>query len=224
LQKNTGIDISFHACHFSFGDHGEPIGPYIAASHSKIFSRDDVIRGGGGFMPSASIVVRKEVVERIPSTILDTSPMGDYLIQVYGSIKGGAHYINRSMCVYRRGHSTSWNFSLNHIENLIAFETSANLAVREMATDLCYLKKHFGHLIFNYNFQQFMYFCYKNDRQRTDVYRAILLRNLDLFNTRQRLLLKLTAKRSLTLLIFVASRAQRRLAIALRKEKYLKYI
>lgn len=224
LQKNTGVDISFHSCHFSFGDDGEPVGPYIADRCSRIFSKVDVIRGGGGFMPSASIVIRRDAVDKIPAKVFEKSPMGDYLVQVYGSLKGGAYYINRSMCVYRRGHSTSWNFSLNNIENLLAFETNANATLREMAFDLGHLKRHFGYIIFKYNFQQFIFFNYKNDRARAAVYLAILKKNLDLFSAREKLLAKLASSRFLMLPIFVANRAWRRLATALLRNRYLKYV
>lgn len=77
---------------------------------SKIFTIEEVILGGGEFMPTNSIVINKLVIPRLTS-FFDTFkdiPVGDYYIQILGAENGGALYLTDIMSVYRMGVSNSW--------------------------------------------------------------------------------------------------------------------
>jgi glycosyltransferase involved in cell wall biosynthesis len=105
MEKNPECYISFHPGIEKCGD--EDKGNIIFGFHAKetkIFSPEEVILGGGEFMPTASIVFNKIIVSRLTSFFELTrhAYVGDYFIQILGSENGGALYLSDIMCVYRK--------------------------------------------------------------------------------------------------------------------------
>ena len=85
-----------------------------------IFSTEEVILGGGGFMHTASIVLNRLAIPRIIS-FFDTAkeaPVGDYYVQVLGAEHGGALYLSDVMSVYRHGDPNSWSARINFNKKL----------------------------------------------------------------------------------------------------------
>lgn len=107
LEKNEQIDICFTAAKTI-----DPCGKIGAlAKHSdseSVFTISDVVRGGGGFMPTASLLFRRAVIDIIPEWF-STAPIGDYYIQLLGSLKSGALYIPDFCVVYRVNAIGSWS-------------------------------------------------------------------------------------------------------------------
>ena len=86
----------------------------------KYFQFRKSILGGGGFCPSASLVFRKEVAANLPHFFYDM-PVGDYFLQIFGSLNGGILYINKVMSVYRQGVAESWSSSMTNIDKRVEF-------------------------------------------------------------------------------------------------------
>ncbi|MCW8822328.1 MAG: glycosyltransferase [Sulfurovum sp.] len=84
------------------------------ANGNKLFTTSEIIKGGGGFCPTASLMFKKEVVENLPQWY-KKAPFGDYFLQVFGSLKGGALYIDRPMSVYRKNTLGSWSRTMQDI-------------------------------------------------------------------------------------------------------------
>lgn len=82
-----------------------------------VYRLQEVILGGGGFMATASIMLKREVVELIPKWYLD-APVGDYYLQILGSINGGALYFSREFSVYRFKHAGSWSYLEDRVDVL----------------------------------------------------------------------------------------------------------
>lgn len=87
----------------------------IIAQHSqvsKVFSTAEVIKGDGGFCPTASLFIKKEALDLMNDELLSVLPCGDYFIQILASIKGGLAYTPEPMSVYRieQNNSFSSNF------------------------------------------------------------------------------------------------------------------
>lgn len=122
LQIQIDLMESYPDCHMSFHpaeariDNAET-GKVIAkhANKNKIFSTSEVILGGGGFTPTASTIFHREVIDNLPDFFVGTT-VGDYYMQVLGSLNGGALYIDRVMSVYRQGVEGSWSTSLKNID------------------------------------------------------------------------------------------------------------
>lgn len=65
-----------------------------------------VIEQGGGVVPTASLFVRRSVIERF-SENFQNAPLGDYFIQVLAAEGLGLSYINSAQSVYRYASETS---------------------------------------------------------------------------------------------------------------------
>ena len=85
----------------------------IIANYSKIntlIPLSRVVRGGGSFMPTASIFFKKSIVSKIPDWF-ETAPVGDIYLQILASIKDGAVYLPDVTSVYRINSIGSWSES-----------------------------------------------------------------------------------------------------------------
>lgn len=85
--------------------------------HSRIFSFEEVLKSWS--IPSASMVVRKNVIERLPDWF-KTVYNGDWTLQLLAALYGDIHYLNVEMCVYRRNEkSLSFlvGFDIKHVNN-----------------------------------------------------------------------------------------------------------
>lgn len=106
MEKHPGCYLSFHPAieKWDDGKHEDKI-LCLYSPKNKIFSTDEVILGGGSFIPSASIVINASVIPRIISffEIAKEAQVGDYYIQILGSENGGALYLSDVMSVYRKG-------------------------------------------------------------------------------------------------------------------------
>lgn len=107
LEQYSNVKICFTACIALFNSNNQ----YKCNYHSKsikIFTPDEVIRGGGGFMPTCSLVIHSSIFKNLPTWFFDTAPVGDVFLQILGSIGNGALYFPESTCVYRIASEGSW--------------------------------------------------------------------------------------------------------------------
>lgn len=73
----------------------------------QVFSAEQVIQGGGNFMPTASIMFRTEALKSLPNFFY-TAPVEDYFLQICASLYNGAIYIPDTTSVYRINTIGSW--------------------------------------------------------------------------------------------------------------------
>jgi glycosyltransferase involved in cell wall biosynthesis len=71
------------------------------------FSTDEIIKGGGDFCATCSIVFRRDVLPKYPS-FSKLSATGDYFLQIMSSLIGKVHYLPDIMGVYRKFTPGSW--------------------------------------------------------------------------------------------------------------------
>ena len=94
----------------------KPLG--ILARHSNeptVFSLDAVITGDGGFMPTTSLCIRREVFDTAPNWLYEYLPVGDYPLQVLSSAPSGALYLPQVTCGYRQNVPGSWTTSVFNV-------------------------------------------------------------------------------------------------------------
>ncbi|RXA21933.1 glycosyltransferase [Methanosarcina sp. MSH10X1] len=111
MEKHPGCHISFHPAIIERD--GKLKRNKILGFHSnthKIFKIEEVILGGGEFMPTNSIIINRSVIPKIISffEIAKNAPVADYYTQILGAENGGALYLNDIMSVYRIGIPSSW--------------------------------------------------------------------------------------------------------------------
>lgn len=113
LEEYRDINICFTSA-FNLNNNGEIKEVYKYSDSLKLFSLSEVVRGGGGFMPTASLFFRKEVIERIPIWIIK-APVIDYYLQMIASLDNGSLFIPMVSCVYRVNAKGSWTKSRSNI-------------------------------------------------------------------------------------------------------------
>ena len=120
MAKHPECDMSFHPAvmidvgtnkEASLGFHGDD---------KKIVSGKEVIRGGAAFVPTASILIKRETINDMP-ILGGNSSLGSYLVKICGSINAGSLYLNKFMSVYRYMAVGSWNERMgNDLDKQIA--------------------------------------------------------------------------------------------------------
>jgi glycosyltransferase involved in cell wall biosynthesis len=114
---------------------GDSLGNH--SRHAKIFTLNEVIVGDGGFMPTASLCIRREVYDDAPDWLYGYMPVGDFPMQVLAAMKNGALFLPEFSCAYRMNVNQSWTQTVyNRPEKRLIFE----LEFLEMLwTMLCHL-------------------------------------------------------------------------------------
>ncbi|OOE62349.1 glycosyltransferase family 2 protein [Salinivibrio kushneri] len=107
LEKNENIDICFTSG-ISIDEASSKIKSICDyGCNEKVLSLSEIVRGGGDFMPTASLMIRTDFFYHLPNW-LDKAPVGDYYFQILASKKGGAMYLPIKSCVYRKNSVGSW--------------------------------------------------------------------------------------------------------------------
>lgn len=112
MEKHPECHISFHPAIIEWDGgfkRNKTLG--LHSNKSKIFTIEEVILGGGEFMPTNSIIINKSVIPRIISffQIAKDAPVADYYTQILGAENRGALYLTDIMSVYRMEVSNSWS-------------------------------------------------------------------------------------------------------------------
>ncbi len=109
MKKHPEVDMSFHPaikkdlrnntneviCQFS--------------ENNQIFPTESFIYGDYIHPPTASLILRREIINHYLISLLNDSPTGDYPLTIIASLKGGGLYINRVMSCYRIFSKGSWH-------------------------------------------------------------------------------------------------------------------
>jgi len=204
LNKNPSVNLSFHSTYLRNFDSEELTGPhYEVRGADQIITVEEVISGDGHYMPSASLLIRKSALDRVPIGMLESAPIGDYILQVYGSLGGGAYYLNTPMCVYRRGHSESWSVSINNSGKIILFENAFAKLINLMNDDLKFYESSFIELIYRHYYPRFMNASVSGDKLLKTTFFSILLMYINDFNMVQKVIINLSR---ISFLAFIISK------------------
>lgn len=106
-----------HECKLSFtsaflDDGNGPLTETIAdfGNVEKMVKPEEIIKGGGRFMPSPSLVFKKSLLDTMP-VWFTRAPVGDYFMQIMGGLPDGALFVPTVSCVYRIGAQGSWSLT-----------------------------------------------------------------------------------------------------------------
>lgn len=104
LEAHPEVDICAHRVLKVKG--GRSHGHEGPGGRNRVIPAARVIRGGGGFVATCSIMCRREAY--LQDTPMRRALFLDYTLQVQGSLRGGMLYLADCMAVYRRGVAGSW--------------------------------------------------------------------------------------------------------------------
>lgn len=115
MKRYPDCDLSFHPVYTT---DGRVLNEY--SDKIKVFTVEESIRGGGYFSSTPSLMIKKSVIDNMPS-FLDRAPAGDYYIQIFGSLNGGALFIPDIMATYRVNAEGSWSESVHNVKKKTDF-------------------------------------------------------------------------------------------------------
>ena len=131
MKEHNDCQISFHPAKIL---RNRIVSDEVTARHLEndtVFDVKEIIKGDGGFCPTASIIFKKEVLENPPYFFKD-APVGDYFLQVLGSIDAGALYIDRTMSIYRIHPKSVWTSTARDYKALKLFISKMSKSLDEM--------------------------------------------------------------------------------------------
>lgn len=143
------LTMSFHAV-----SQLEPAGklrPFRPLKREGLVPPGQIIRRGGMFCPSVSLMVRRDIADQWPA-YRSMADVYDYPLQALAASAGKVWYFNRDMAVYRYQHANSWTAQhaavtdTEHLENETAWLTRFDAATAgRFAADIRF---HLAHLWF----------------------------------------------------------------------------
>jgi glycosyltransferase involved in cell wall biosynthesis len=99
--------LVFHAARVIDANNGHELRPTRWPFRSRKFTLSEMILGDGGLVPTASIMVRRSILDIRPAWI-DSASVGDYPLVLNAAARGDVVYLDRTMCVYRSNVPHSW--------------------------------------------------------------------------------------------------------------------
>lgn len=107
LEAHPEIDICATGSALESG--GKIIGKCAPADKDTVFTPEEVILGGGDFVSTCSLMIRRDRFMSMPAFRRIISY--DYVTQINGALRGGMLYLCDCTCVYRVMTEGSWTVS-----------------------------------------------------------------------------------------------------------------
>ncbi|MGF0019623.1 glycosyltransferase family 2 protein [Sporofaciens sp. SGI.106] len=117
LEKHPECDMCAHRAKLFDCSKNMVAKIFPAISKERVLTVEEVIYGEGGFLPTASLFFRKDILmnpmdfQRIWSI--------DYTIQIRGALRGGIYFIPETMAIYRWKSDGSWTLRNSDVKSQI---------------------------------------------------------------------------------------------------------
>lgn len=109
LASHHDINICIHSAYSETSSSEKKYHEYGFFTDSEtVLPAVTVIKGGGAFCATASIMIKSDFAKNLPAWITK-APVLDLFIQVLGSYDSGAVYLPYRMCIYRINTLSSWS-------------------------------------------------------------------------------------------------------------------
>lgn len=112
MEAHPELDICAHTVSKVQASNSQFLCNIAPSDKETVFSTEEVIAGGGGFVATNSLFYRRELLENQPE-FLKYCPL-DYSLQIHGALRGGMLYLPDNMAIYRFLVAGSWT---RRIEN-----------------------------------------------------------------------------------------------------------
>lgn len=129
LEENAEINLSFHpVSRLNVGNSRSRSLGSLSRTERHVKSKE-IILGGGGFCPTASILFRSSIIPDIRSCV-ENAPVSDKFIQIVASLNHGALFVPQAMAVYRADHQGAWTQRIKNSEMLRDYESRIRFPYR----------------------------------------------------------------------------------------------
>lgn len=112
MEAHPELDICAHTVSKVQASNSQFLCNIAPSDKETVFSTEEVIAGGGGFVATNSLFYRRELLENQPE-FRKYCPL-DYSLQIHGALRGGMLYLPDNMAIYRFLVAGSWT---RRIEN-----------------------------------------------------------------------------------------------------------
>lgn len=132
MQDHPECSVCVHAGHSVNLDSKVIDKPLRPNNGNKIYNIGEIISGGGGLFATNSIFYRRELCLERPK-FFNTSPVGDYPLIIYLSLKGSVYYVDKFMSTHRINVPGSWTKStLRNFGMLLSYYERTILMLNEL--------------------------------------------------------------------------------------------
>ena len=137
LEKNENINL---CCHKVLKENGlgKIVGEISPSKKNKIIKIEEVIEGGGGFVGTCSLFIRKCTMQS--EFFINYSFAADYVLQVFSSYPNELYYINEPMSVYRVFTENSWTVKARKDISIANSFTNKSIEFLEIFNDFTHQK------------------------------------------------------------------------------------
>lgn len=108
MEENQNCSFSVHPCFLHKSDNNKNYTAFYKGSHIIKFDAQDVLAVAGQFAPSASYIMRGDVIENLPSWF-SSLPIGDFFLEMNSLKYGFGLYMPDVMSAYRVFSVGSWS-------------------------------------------------------------------------------------------------------------------
>ena len=112
MDAHPEIDICAHAADRIDGSTGAILERIAPSDRDTVFNTEEVIKGGGLFVATSSLLFRASLNDSIPP--FRQNRKTDYTLQIHGALRGGMLYLADNMSVYRFKTPGSWSMQQDH--------------------------------------------------------------------------------------------------------------
>lgn len=135
MELHPDVDICAHRMTVTQNERKVGISP--KRYRGTLFSTSEVIAGGGAFVSTASLMIRRSLLER-PYDFMNIMSC-DYVLQMAGALRGGMLYLSDCMGVYRKCAHGSWSERMkNDISSHLAWENELCVVLRALNEETNY--------------------------------------------------------------------------------------
>ncbi len=135
------------------------VAPYDADTDIPV---EDIIRGGGGFVATASIVTRTHLAQN-RGAFCDLTDVDDAVLQIWFASNGTTHYFSEPMCAYRQAVPGSWTLAYHAAGREAQIRHHASLARALRAFDAESGYRWHDAVDFNATYQEYEVLRMQND-------------------------------------------------------------
>lgn len=134
MESNNDITMCFHAA--TELDCSSNVERVVCQhlNHDAYISAEEIIVGRGGYIPTASIVMRKDCFDSYHSHMLSSTrlPIGDFFIQSFAACSGKVFFYSKAMCLYRRNALGSWTSRQGKQSNRLRYALDMLVPINEI--------------------------------------------------------------------------------------------
>ena len=114
LEENADVDFSFHAAYVLTAASSEMQLSWVYGEDGRRYLDTLLNSRIGSFAPTSSYMFRRQVFDEMPAWFIKEAPVGDFFLERYGALRGGALYFKKPMSVYRNLTAGSWTLSIQN--------------------------------------------------------------------------------------------------------------